>query len=113
MIKNKDHKIFDGFVDEWKCFDQSKLAQDEQQSLFDKYFSIFPWTKLPEEASGFDMGCGSGRWGKLLAPRVRTHLEQRFTKSQIKNMMEGSGLENIVFFDKQIYWLAEGYKKEV
>ena len=72
MSNNKDQKTVDGFGDEWERFDQSKLAQDEQQSLFDKYFSIFPWTKLPEEASGFDMGCGSGRWAKLLAPRVGT-----------------------------------------
>ena len=37
------------------------------------YFSIFPWDKLPKTAVGFDMGCGSGRWAKLLAPRV-SHL---------------------------------------
>jgi hypothetical protein len=44
--------------------------------------------------------------------RFGTRLEQRFTKSQIKNMMDASGLEHIVFSDKQIYWLAVGYKKE-
>jgi len=42
---------------------------------FDSYFSIFPWAKLPVEATGFDLGCGSGRWAKLVAPRVgKLHL---------------------------------------
>tara|TARA_B100000963_G_C22594557_1_gene657226 strand:- start:413 stop:1258 length:846 start_codon:yes stop_codon:yes gene_type:complete len=72
MINNKDQKTVDGFGDEWERFDQSQLTHDEQQGLFDKYFSIFPWSKLPVEASGFDMGCGSGRWAKLLALKVGT-----------------------------------------
>lgn len=72
MSNNKDQKTVDGFGDEWERFDQSQLAQDEQQVLFDKYFSIFPWSKLPEDSTGFDMGCGSGRWAKLLAPKVGT-----------------------------------------
>ena len=71
-MNNKDQKTVDGFGDEWERFDQSQLLHDEQQGLFDKYFSIFPWSKIPKEASGFDMGCGSGRWAKLLAPKVGT-----------------------------------------
>jgi SAM-dependent methyltransferase len=38
--------------------------------MFENYFSIFPWAKIPENAVGFDLGCGSGRWAKLVAPRV-------------------------------------------
>lgn len=72
MSNNKDQKTVDGFGDEWERFDQSQLSQDEQQVLFDKYFSIFPWSKLSEDSTGFDMGCGSGRWAKLLAPKVGT-----------------------------------------
>ena len=72
MANNKDQKIVDGFGDEWERFDQSQLSEDEHQELFNRYFSIFPWEKLPENPSGFDMGCGSGRWAKLLAPRVGT-----------------------------------------
>ena len=33
-------------------------------------FSIFPWENLGERPVGFDMGCGSGRWAKLIAPKV-------------------------------------------
>jgi ubiquinone/menaquinone biosynthesis C-methylase UbiE len=38
--------------------------------MFDNYFNIFPWERLTENAVGFDLGCGSGRWAKLVAPRV-------------------------------------------
>lgn len=38
--------------------------------MFDEYFAVFPWALLPAHASGFDMGCGSGRWARLMAPRV-------------------------------------------
>ncbi len=72
MSSNKDQKTVDGFGDEWERFDQSQLSKDEHQELFDRYFSIFPWEKLPENSTGFDMGCGSGRWAKILAPKVGT-----------------------------------------
>jgi len=72
MINNKDQKTIEGFGDEWERFDQSQLNEDEHRDLFNLYFSIFPWEKLPKNSSGFDMGCGSGRWAKLLAPKVGT-----------------------------------------
>jgi SAM-dependent methyltransferase len=70
MHLNSDKKTIEGFGDEWERFDQSRLGNDEHQMLFNKYFSIFPWHKLSENSTGFDMGCGSGRWAKLLAKKV-------------------------------------------
>ena len=67
---NKDQKTVAGFGDEWERFDQSELTAQEHRELFEKYFKIFPWQTLPENAQGFDMGCGSGRWAKLAALRV-------------------------------------------
>lgn len=61
-----------GFGDEWSRFDQSALSESELAAMFDNYFSIFPWSELPENAVGFDLGCGSGRWARLVAPRVGT-----------------------------------------
>ena len=58
------------FGDEWSRFDQSQLSEAEALKIFDEYFAIFPWDALPPNASGFDMGCGSGRWARLMAPRV-------------------------------------------
>ena len=72
MGGNKDQKTVEGFGDEWERFDQTGLSEREHKELFEKYFSIFPWSKLPNNPTGFDMGCGSGRWAKILAPRVGT-----------------------------------------
>jgi len=71
-MSNKHKKTVSGFGDEWERFNQSDLSDQEHQELFNRYFSIFPWDKLPKNPSGFDMGCGSGRWAKLLADRVGT-----------------------------------------
>ena len=70
MNDNIDAKTVAGFGDEWQRFDQSALDPEEQQVLFERYFNIFPWSNLPANATGFDMGCGSGRWAAHVAPRV-------------------------------------------
>jgi ubiquinone/menaquinone biosynthesis C-methylase UbiE len=75
LERNFDKDVVTGFGDEWSRFDQSALSQVELQQMFDNYFGIFPWEKLPHNAVGFDLGCGSGRWAKLVAPRVgKLHL---------------------------------------
>jgi SAM-dependent methyltransferase len=58
------------FGDEWARFDQAGLSASERAYLFDTYFKMFPWDFLPATAEGFDMGCGSGRWALMVAPRV-------------------------------------------
>lgn len=70
MVENLDEKTVSGFADEWARFDQSSLAPAEAEELFDNYFRIFPWHALPSKATGFDLGCGSGRWARQVAPRV-------------------------------------------
>ncbi|HEY2345018.1 MAG TPA: class I SAM-dependent methyltransferase [Xanthomonadaceae bacterium] len=70
--KNADPKTIDSFGDEWQRFDQAGMPEAEARAIFERYFAIFPWERLPEDASGFDMGCGSGRWARFVAPRVAT-----------------------------------------
>lgn len=70
MTANIDKKVVAGFGDEWSRFDQSALSEEELGRMFENYFSIFPWDRLPADAVGFDLGCGSGRWAKLVSPRV-------------------------------------------
>jgi SAM-dependent methyltransferase len=70
MDTNLDPKVVAGFGDEWQRFDQSALSDAERRAVFESYFAIFPWAALPEQAIGFDLGCGSGRWAALVAPRV-------------------------------------------
>ena len=40
------------------------------ENCLNQYFKIFPFDKLALNAEGFDMGCGSGRWAKFVAPLV-------------------------------------------
>lgn len=67
---NIDAKTVEGFGEEWSRFDQSELDERERLQIFESYFRIFPWENLPENSVGFDLGCGSGRWAKSVAPRV-------------------------------------------
>lgn len=69
---NADRPTVEGFGREWSTFTQSDkdISAAERQAIFDGYFSIFPWQTLPPDAVGADIGCGSGRWATLVAPRV-------------------------------------------
>jgi methylase of polypeptide subunit release factors len=70
MSSNVDRDAVAGFGFEWERFDQSGLATSERDKLFGQYFQLFPWEARPNQAEGFDLGCGSGRWAKCVAPRV-------------------------------------------
>jgi SAM-dependent methyltransferase len=69
-MNNIDPNTVKSFGDEWSRFDQSSMPEEEGLERFEEYFGIFPWKDLPENSEGFDMGCGSGRWAKYVAPRV-------------------------------------------
>ena len=68
--RNLDPGTVASFGDEWERFDQSRLSEEESRRIFGEYFGIFPWERLPQDAEGFDMGCGSGRWARWVAPRI-------------------------------------------
>ena len=70
-IRNEDKKTIKSFGEEWTHFDQKGMGSKETLKIFNDYFSIFSWKKLPKNAKGFDLGCGSGRWAKFVAPKVR------------------------------------------
>lgn len=72
MAPNVDQRTVEGFGFEWRTFDQSSLSEDEVNRISADYFRIFPWNALPLGAVGFDAGCGSGRWAKVVASRVGT-----------------------------------------
>ncbi|MCP5390580.1 MAG: class I SAM-dependent methyltransferase [Sphingomonadaceae bacterium] len=69
---NVDPRTVASFGHEWASHDQSGLTDAEKQQIFTDYFGVFPWDSLPPDAQGFDMGCGSGRWASVVAPRVGT-----------------------------------------
>ena len=69
-MNNIDADVVAGFGDEWSRMDQAELQGDEYRRLFESYFGIFPFETLAPDAVGFDLGCGSGRWARGVAPRV-------------------------------------------
>ena len=71
---NLDLRVAEGFGREWSSFrqDGDHLSPAQRQAIFDDYFHIFPWHRLPPGGGvGLDVGCGSGRWSMLVAPRVQ------------------------------------------
>ena len=66
---NVDRATIEGFGQEWSAFTQEELDPAEHRRMFGEYFEMFPIDEL-EQAEGFDLGCGSGRWAALLAPHV-------------------------------------------
>lgn len=110
MSENLDKDVVAGFGDEWSRFDQSALDDSELRRMFENYFNIFPWDVLPDNAVGFDLGCGSGRWARLVAPRVgHLHLIDPSEAIEVarRNLREmrncsfhQAGVENIPLDDK-------------
>jgi ubiquinone/menaquinone biosynthesis C-methylase UbiE/glycosyltransferase involved in cell wall biosynthesis len=68
--QNANQNVIDDFGAEWARFDQIGLDEQERQRLFAAYFAVFPWEALPVDAVGMDIGCGSGRWAKSVAPKI-------------------------------------------
>jgi SAM-dependent methyltransferase len=67
---NRDEQVVQAFGEEWSRFSQEALAESERDTIFNDYFADFPWSELPADAYGADIGCGSGRWAAVAAPRV-------------------------------------------
>lgn len=101
-MSNIDPTTVKSFGDEWSRFDQSGMKDGELQKVFREYFSVFPWQGLPSNPEGFDMGCGSGRWARLVAPRVgRLHcidpsVAINVAKTKLKD------LKNIVYHQASV-----------
>lgn len=67
--RNIDNDTVRGFGQEWAAFDQSGLSESELRRQFEDFFATFDLRDLGE---GFDLGCGSGRWAKFVAPLAQT-----------------------------------------
>ena len=72
MTKNINKNVVEDFGEEWKTFDYIEFPEDNLKAIFGCYFSIFPFEKLGESAIGFDLGCGTGRWAKIMSQYVHT-----------------------------------------
>jgi SAM-dependent methyltransferase len=72
LTQNVDTNVAAGFGKEWSTFRQSEgeFSTVDREAIFQSYFHIFPWNELPPDAVGIDVGCGSGRWSVMVAPKV-------------------------------------------
>jgi len=70
--RNIDPDVASGFGHEWSTFRQgeAEFLPADRDAIFQSYFHVFPWEDLPPNPVGIDVGCGSGRWSVMVAPRV-------------------------------------------
>src|SRR5688572_29268832 len=103
MQANVDVKTVEGFGEEWSRFDQSQMPETELNEEFDRYFAVFPFESLPARASGFDLGCGSGRWAKVMAQRVgRLHCIDASAEALAVAKRNLAGAENVEFHNASV-----------
>jgi len=67
---NADAPTVSGFGDEWSAFDQSGLGEAESAEIFGRYFSVLDGLASWRPEHALDVGCGSGRWARHVAPLV-------------------------------------------
>lgn len=96
---NLDRATVAGFGREWSRFTQAELSHDEREQIFADYFAVFPWQRLPRGGgTGADIGCGSGRWASLIAPRVaHLHLVDASREALVVAQANLAGVDNLSF----------------
>jgi ubiquinone/menaquinone biosynthesis C-methylase UbiE len=98
--RNIDPKVAAGFGHEWSTFrqDDNEFSRKDREEIFQTYFAIFPWKDLPREAVGIDVGCGSGRWSTMVAPRVgQLHLLDASREALTVAEQNLAGQRNVTF----------------
>lgn len=102
--KNVDESVVADFGREWARFDQSGVRSGELEEQFARYFAVFPWTHIPENAVGFDLGCGSGRWAAFVAPKVgQLHCIDASSSALEVAKRKLSGHSNCVFHQASVH----------
>ena len=103
--KNTDPATVEGFGREWTTFSQSErdLTDEDRRAIFESYFAIFPWDRLPPQSVGADIGCGSGRWATLVAPRVgHLHAVDAAAEALSVARKNLAGFGNVIFHQASV-----------
>ena len=104
--RNVDANVADGFGKEWSTFRQGEenFSRGQRETIFENYFRIFPWNLLPPDGGvGIDVGCGSGRWSLMVAPRV-AHLHLLDVSAEAMAIARDNlkGAKNVKFHVKSV-----------
>lgn len=70
-MDNKNEKIVNDFGNEWEKFNQIDLNSVELKKIFEDYFDLIKWSDLNLNGNAIDVGCGTGRWARLVAQRFK------------------------------------------
>ena len=66
---NSDLLTVESFGDEWEKF--NIFSDDEIYNAGEQYFDIVSHDILNKDTIALDAGCGSGRWSRFIAPKVK------------------------------------------
>ena len=67
--QNLEHRTVESFGEEWKKF--RNFSEEEIRIAGEQYFDIVDSSVLSADAVVLDLGCGTGRWSKFIAPKVK------------------------------------------
>lgn len=102
-MNNIDIKTVNDFGREWKFFDQKNLTDEELYTVFSQYFKVFPLELLNHNSVGADIGSGSGRWAKVIAPKVKKLYCVDASKEAIETAKENlANQTNITFINTSV-----------
>ena len=96
---NVDWDVVNDFGSEWEEFQFSDHDKEILKNSWNQYFNIFPWDEIKNDAIGFDMGCGTGRWAQFVAPKVGklSCIDPSIAIEVAKNLAE---FENIEYYNE-------------
>ncbi|MFZ1496054.1 MAG: class I SAM-dependent methyltransferase, partial [Saprospiraceae bacterium] len=67
--QNIDQEVVDGFGEEWEKF--FEFSNEDIMQLGNDYFGFLSEKVINKDTTMLDVGCGTGRWTKYLASKVK------------------------------------------
>jgi SAM-dependent methyltransferase len=106
--ENIDNSTVDSFGEEWLKFNQ--FSEEDIKTAGNQYFDIVPEFLLNENTCVLDAGCGSGRWTKFIAGKVKiveaidpslaVLAAQKMNKDNLNVRITNASISNIPFDDE-------------
>ena len=92
-------------IDRAKCTHPE--LEDEEWLLFYEHFLVFPWSALPENPVGFELGCGTGLWTHLLSQRSKKVIGLDHRSEELDKAREVSSGLNVEFRHSDFFSIGE------